>query len=45
MSVMKVVRRTDRNVINLFAAAAQLIDVAIEPLKLHEEMRFGKMTV
>src|ERR1700722_1549549 len=45
MSVVKVVRRTDRGVIDFLAAAAKLVNVAIELLKSDEKLRIGKMAV
>ena len=45
MGVMKVVRRADRGIVNFLAAAAKLIDVAIERLEPDEELRVGKMAV
>jgi hypothetical protein len=45
MGVVKVVRRTDRGVIDFFAAAAKLVNVTIELLESDEKLRIGKMAV
>ena len=42
---MEMVRRTDRHIVDLLAAAAKLVDVTIEPLELGKEMRIRKMAV
>src|SRR5947207_6408639 len=45
MRVMEMIRRTDGHIVDLLAAAAKLIDVPVEPLKLGKEMRVRKVNV
>jgi len=45
MRVMQVIRRADRDLIELFTLAPELVDMAVEALELGEEMRVRKMAV
>ena len=45
MRVVQIVGRANRNVIDLLAAPAQLVDMAIEPFELDEETRVRKIAV
>ena len=45
MRVVQIVRRADRNIVDLFAAATHLVDVPVEPLEFGKEMRIRKIAV
>ena len=43
--VVQIVGRADRDIVDLLAAAAQLVDVAVEPLELDEEVGVREIAV
>src|SRR5262249_3058341 len=43
--VVKMVRGTDRDIVDLPAATPQLVDVSVEPLEFGKEMRVGIVAV
>src|SRR5262245_5614236 len=45
MGVVQIVRRANRHEVNLLPAAAHLVDVAVEALKLDKEARVRKITI
>src|SRR5882757_9296299 len=45
MGIVKIIRRTDRHVINARTAPAKRVDVAVKLLEFRKEFRIGKMAV